>query len=83
MYVRFKRDIIETLSPYAPEKKRHAKYKTEIADTVDNESLVTGQNILRVFTVKTNKQVRTEAHTFPADKHDDGAIAEDKHQHAA
>lgn len=66
MDIGLKGKIIKAVGTNAPEEKGHPQNEAEIANTVDDEGLVTSKDIAPIFTVEADQQIGAEAHTFPS-----------------
>ena len=64
-----------------PEKQKHAEDKTEIADAVDDKSLVAGARVVVIGVPKTDERIRTQAHAFPTDEEQQQTIAQNQRKH--
>ena len=64
-----------------PEQQKHAEDKTEIADAVDDESLVAGARVVVIVVPKTDQRIGAQAHAFPTDEQQQQAIAQNQRKH--
>src|ERR1700752_1985171 len=61
--------------------KENSQRKTKVADAVDDELFVSGNNVERLFIPKANKQIRTQPHALPTDKERQQVVRHDQDQH--
>ena len=71
----------DSLTAHFPDEEQDAQEKAEIADPVNNKSLVAGYSIRVVLVPEANQEVRAEPHALPADKEEQEIIGHDQHQH--
>ena len=71
----------DPLTAHFPDEEQDAQEKAEIADPVNNKSLVAGYSIRVILVPEANQEVRAEPHALPADKEEQEIIGHDQHQH--
>src|ERR1039458_4366521 len=69
----------EIQRPEILEDQKHRQRKSEIANTVDDESLVAGVGRELLVEIKTDQQVAAQPHAFPP--HEQQQVVRRQHQH--
>ncbi len=64
-----------------PGDEEHAEKKSGVADAVDDECLVSRVAGGLAMEIETDQQIRTQAHAFPANKHEHIVVGQDQRQH--
>src|SRR5208337_2492496 len=71
------RDFGETERAEIPGDEEHSQQESGIADAVNDECLVARVGGGLAMEIKTNQQIRTQAHALPPDKHEDVVVGQD------
>src|SRR5246127_4129947 len=61
--------------------KENSQRKTKVADAVDDERFVSGNNVERLFIPKAYEQIRTQPHALPTDKERQQVVRHHQDQH--
>src|SRR5580693_1486787 len=71
----------EAQRPEIPSDEKHSQDESSVTDAVNDEGL--GSSIAGglAMEIKSNQQVRTQTHAFPADKQQDIVVGQDQGQH--
>ena len=75
------RDLRKSQRSQIPGDEKHPQQKSSVADAIDDERLVARVGGRLAVEIETDQKIRTQAHAFPADKHEHIVVGEDKRQH--
>src|SRR5262245_9452774 len=71
----------DTLTAELSDKKEKSEHKTEIADAVDDESLISCNCVGVILVPKPDKKIGTETHTLPTDEEHQKVISHHQQEH--
>src|SRR6185437_1163527 len=64
-----------------PEKQKHTEDKSEIADAVDDERLVSGARVVLILIPETNQRVGAQPGALPTHEHEQKVVSHDEREH--
>src|SRR5262245_53001512 len=71
----------DTLAPEVRDQQKNAEHKTEIADAVYDESLISRDRVGVILVPKPDKKIGTETHTLPTDEEHQKVISHHQQEH--
>ena len=71
----------DAVPPQLRNQKQKPEHKTEIADAIDNEGLVSGDRVGVIVVPKTDEEIGTETHAFPADEQHQQIVPHHQQEH--
>src|SRR5882724_5379057 len=71
----------DTLPPQLRNKKQNPEHKTEIANPVDDESLISRDRVGVIVVPKPDQEIGTETHTLPTDEQHKKIISHHQQEH--
>ena len=64
-----------------PEQQKHAQDKAEVADPINDKSLIAGPRIVMILVPETDQSIGAQPYSLPTDKHQKQIVAHDEDQH--
>src|SRR5262245_27429186 len=71
----------DTLAPEVRDQQKNAEHKAEIADAVDDESLISRDRVGVILVPKPDKEIGTETHALPTDEEHQKIISHHQQEH--
>ena len=82
MFLQFEKiERPDTLAAQLGDQEKDSQNETEVADAVDDKSLVAGDRIVVIAIPKTDQEIGTETDAFPADEEQQQSCRHHQEQH--